>query len=175
MIGGKRTNIVERGGYVRRVHATTFAFQHGGGWFCDTFRRVTGNSPSQLWKKSYAVGMRSKEYSKPRKRIRVKRPLVADRPKDEFFSRIRKPKGNRFYGPCANDVDIREDEMKRRVDNLRASLHVSTLEIRDKLMLSTVLQWNSRQFRERHKNMITASMCGRIFKCRDRFCGMDKG
>lgn len=169
MIQGKRTNLVLRGSYTRRVKAATLSFQHGPGWSHKAYKSIYNKSPSNLWGKRYREGIRLKTLLKMRKKkLKLKRTVVKVKPsQDECFSKTRKPLGNPFYGEHARRADVSEMKWQAMVNELEKSLQINTKAEQLTILNNTVRQWENDNFKQRRLQMITASNCGRIFALQD--------
>jgi hypothetical protein len=93
--------------------------------------------------------------------------LVKDKPTAEFFSRTRSALGNRFYGPNASVPDISADDLITRIEELEQSLQISSLEEQREIFHETIGQFKNNNYRDRRRQMITASICGKISSLKD--------
>jgi hypothetical protein len=169
MIQGKRTNLVTRGSYTRRVNAAMFSFQYGPGWYHPAYKLIHKNSPAKLWRSRFTKGSEEKRLRLVKGRIRKpKRGLVRDTPTSEYFSKTRRPQGNMYYGLHASRPDIPALELQGMIEDLEKSLQISSIEEQLKIVRETVGQFENSRYRERRKLMITASICGRIYSLRDQ-------
>lgn len=160
---GRRTNVILRGGYNRRVQAATFSFMYGPTWCVDLYEKIHPGKPlPELWRyvreqnnkldaarKARPVQRRSREYK------------VGKSNTPEFFSK-RKPEGDKDYGERAQREDRSGEVIKFLTEKWLTEKGVDSKEEQWKVHCETVGQFENPLYLERRKALITASIAGSV-------------
>lgn len=166
---GRRINHIQRGKYNLKVNSALFGFQFGSGWSSEAFKNIKGRNAQEVWQKRFNKGLRKRELAKASNRVSRKRnwAVISKSRKDKFLSR-RPALGNPHYGNNAQDADVPEEELKVRITSLIESLTIKTKEEQWQIHLNTIGQFENQIYKERRKQMLTASNAGEILGKQDK-------
>ncbi|OXA44368.1 hypothetical protein Fcan01_20995 [Folsomia candida] len=165
---GRRTNVVMRGSYNKKVMEAGFSFLYGTTWYVELYRSVFDENPSDLWIQERSKELKKTENrkSKPRKK-RLRVAFCTSAPLPPFFSRKQKINGDKDYGLYAERDDMSPDLLQEKLNDFILQKSVSSREEQWNIHLETIGQHSNPRYKDRRKGMLTASIAGKLLGLKD--------